>query len=218
MKKIVLTVLALVLALALCAGVAEEKSGEYTVFNSTGENITELYLYKADSADKGANLAENFKKNKQVITYTGDEKDVLILEFVTESGRTGVFSTLHVEVAPINLLAADAMTGATPISFFKPQGTGEYTIYNATGEELSGLYLYKADSEDKGTNYAEGFADGAVLTFTGDTDSVLVLEFTTAGGYTGAFTTLHVEVAPITLLAADAMTGATPITFSAPAN
>ena len=45
---------------------------------------------------------------------------------------------------------------------------------------------------------------------------VLTLAFTTESGYTAAMETLGVETAPVTLLAAEAMTGATPISFSAP--
>ena len=36
---------------------AEVESAEYTVYNTTGENVTELYLYVAGSEDKGENLA-----------------------------------------------------------------------------------------------------------------------------------------------------------------
>ena len=46
--------------------------------------------------------------------------------------------------------------------------------------------------------------------------SGLTLAFTTESGYTAAMETLGVETAPVTLLAAEAMTGATPISFSAP--
>ena len=47
-------------------------------------------------------------------------------------------------------------------------------------------------------------------------DTSLTLTFTTESGYTASFTTLGLEEAPITLLSADAMTGATPISFSIP--
>ena len=40
--------------------------------------------------------------------------------FKTESGYEGSFATLHIEVAPIYLLSADGMTGATQISFRAP--------------------------------------------------------------------------------------------------
>ena len=97
----------------------------------------------------------------------------------------------------------------------------EYTVYNTTGSTVSELYLYVADSEDKGENLAgEGLADGenVVLTLPEDADqsAKYVLEFTTEDGTTQSFDTLGYEVAPISLLSADAAAGATPISFTAP--
>ena len=97
----------------------------------------------------------------------------------------------------------------------------EYTVYNTTGSTVSELYLYVAGSEDKGENLAgEGLADGenVVLTLPEDADqsAKYVLEFTTEDGTTQSFDTLSYEVAPISLLSADAAAGATPIAFSAP--
>ena len=97
----------------------------------------------------------------------------------------------------------------------------EYTVYNTTGSTVSELYLYIAGSEDKGENLAgEGLADGenVVLTLPEDADqsAKYVLEFTTEDGTTQSFDTLSYEVAPISLLSADAAAGATPISFTAP--
>ena len=97
----------------------------------------------------------------------------------------------------------------------------EYTVYNTTGSTVSELYLYDAGSEDKGENLAgEGLADGenVVLTLPEDADqsAKYVLEFTTEDGTTQSFDTLSYEVAPISLLSADAAAGATPISFTAP--
>ena len=97
----------------------------------------------------------------------------------------------------------------------------EYTVYNTTGSTVSELYLYVAGSEDKGENLAgEGLADGenVVLTLPEDADqsAKYVLEFTTEDGTTQSFDTLSYEVAPISLLSADAAAGATPLAFSAP--
>lgn len=97
----------------------------------------------------------------------------------------------------------------------------EYTVYNTTGSTVSELYLYVAGSEDKGENLAgEGLADGenVVLTLPEDADqsAKYVLEFTTEDGTTQSFDTLGYEVAPISLLSADAAAGATPISFTAP--
>lgn len=97
----------------------------------------------------------------------------------------------------------------------------EYTVYNTTGSTVSELYLYAAGSEDKGENLAgEGLADGESVVLTlpedADTSAKYVLEFTTEDGTTQSFDTLGYEVAPISLLSADAAAGATPISFTAP--
>ena len=97
----------------------------------------------------------------------------------------------------------------------------EYTVYNTTGSTVSELYLYVVGSEDKGENLAgEGLADGenVILTLPEDADqsAKYVLEFTTEDGTTQSFDTLSYEVAPISLLSADAAAGATPISFTAP--
>ena len=107
---------------------AEVESAEYTVYNTTGENVTELYLYDAGSDEKGDNLAgENGLADSENIVITRDveadkQSDVTyILEFTTEDGQTQSFETLHYEVAPISLLSVDAAAGATPIAFTAPE-------------------------------------------------------------------------------------------------
>ena len=97
----------------------------------------------------------------------------------------------------------------------------EYTVYNTTGSTVTDPYLYEVGAEDKCDNLAgEGLADGenVVLTLPEDADqsAKYVLEFTTEDGTTQSFDTLSYEVAPISLLSADAAAGATPISFTAP--
>ena len=107
---------------------AEAVSAEYTVYNTTGSTVTELYLYNAGSDEKGDNLAgENGLADGENIVITRDveadkQSDVTyILEFTTEDGQTQSFETLHYEVAPISLLSVDAAAGATPIAFTAPE-------------------------------------------------------------------------------------------------
>ena len=45
----------------------------------------------------------------------------------------------------------------------------------------------------------------------------MTLTFKTESGYEGSFPTLHIEMTPIYLLSADGKTGATQISFRAPA-
>ena len=103
--------------------------------------------------------------------------------------------------------------------------TGTYTFYNKTGETVTELYLVNNLTGENGVNYAvNGFAADAkwVITRTVSAEEIeagysMTVAFKTDGGYEGRFETLHIETAPITLLAPDAMTGATPIAFQAPA-
>ena len=98
---------------------------EYTVYNTTGSTVSELYLYVAGSEDKGENLAgEGLAGGENVVLTLPEDADQsakYVLEFTTEDGTTQSFDTLSYEVAPISLLSADAAAGATPISFTAPE-------------------------------------------------------------------------------------------------
>ena len=97
----------------------EAATGVYTIRNTTGELVSELYVYETGAEEKGENLAgEGLNDTEKVeTTYEGTTDTVLTLEFTTESGFQGIIETLYIEEVNINLLAADAMTGATPIQF-----------------------------------------------------------------------------------------------------
>ena len=114
-------------ASSAAASEAEAASAEYTVYNTTGSKVTELYLYDAGSEDKGENLAGEGLADGESIVITrdveADKQDdvVYVLEFTTEDGNTQSFDTLHYEVAPISLKSVDAAAGATAIAFEAPQ-------------------------------------------------------------------------------------------------
>ena len=102
-------------------------TGTYTIYNTTGETVTELYLIDNLTGEKGVNYAVNgFAADACWVitrTITPEEKEAgysMTLYFKTEGGYEGQFATLHIEVAPIYLLSADGMTGATQISFRAP--------------------------------------------------------------------------------------------------
>ena len=244
MKKAVALFLAFAL-MFLCAGVfAEEETCTYTVFNETGEKVTELYVTDNVTGEKSENLAgEEGLANGAIIEINGTNKEgyVITLSFVTESGYEAAFETLHFETVPITLFAKqtvedniaaagpDATSGATPISFFAPVCT--YTVINTTGEKITELFVIDNATGEKSENYAaEGLADGESVEIKGTkkADYVVTLGFKTESGYEAAFETLHFETVPIWVLSkqaveaniaaagTDATSGATPISFRAP--
>lgn len=196
---------------------AETATGTYTLYNVTGEKLTELYLYETGS-DKGENrIPDGMKNNKKlVLTYDAAADAALTLEYVTESGVSAKFETLRIEEVPIAMEAVDAASGATPIRFGVPEDTGSYKLVNTTGTTVSELYVYLNGGE-KGENLAgSGMEDGAFVDFsiTAPVDASLTVEFTTEADGTKTFETLHIENVTVNLLAADAMSGATPIQFA----
>lgn len=244
MKKTISLILALCLALACACALAEEETCTYTIFNETGEKVTELYVTDNVTGEKSENYAGAEGLAKGAITEikgTNKEGYVITLSFKTESGYEAAFETLHFETVPITLFSkqtvednkaaagADATSGATAISFFAPVCT--YTVINTTGEKITELYITDNTTGDKSDNYAgEGLADGESVEIKGTkkADYVVTLSFKTESGYEGSFGTLHFETVPIWLLSkqavddkiaaagADATSGATAISFLAP--
>ena len=109
------------------AKATKNETGTYTIYNVTGETVTELYLVDNLTGEKGTNYAVNgFAADACWVitrTITAEEKEAgysMTVFFKTEGGYEGQFDTLHIEVAPIYLLSADGMTGATQISFRAP--------------------------------------------------------------------------------------------------
>lgn len=195
-------------------------TGSYQVFNSLGSKITELYLYKTDT-NKGDNkIGDDGLKNGDYVTltYNGSQDSVLTIEYVCEDGDTGKYDSLNVMDTPINLLAKNQRVGESILEFVKPDGEGLYTIHNNTGGNVTELYLYESLSS-RGKNYASDIlvSGGEMeLSYRAPLDAVLTLEFITDTGESGIFKTLKIETVPIWLLAEDARTGATAVSFIEP--
>lgn len=102
--------------------VKPEGDGIYTIHNNTGGNVTELYLYES-SSNRGENYAsEGLASGDEIeLTYRAQMDAVLTLEFITDTGDSGIFKTLKMETVPIWLLSEDARTGATAVSFIEPK-------------------------------------------------------------------------------------------------
>lgn len=110
--------------LLAAAKAANTVTGYYTVYNKTGETVKELSVTINATGEKVVVATDMAADAVKVIAFSVDSAlvadNALTFTFTTESGYEGVFETLHIETTPITLLAADAMTGATPISFFAP--------------------------------------------------------------------------------------------------
>ena len=242
MKKLVALILvaAMLLSCAL-AETAEEpvdemavQIGVYNIINETGEVVTFL------------SIADNITGESESVTYPAEEgienggsvvlsyaipanedgNHRLTFSFKTASGYEGTFTTLSIEETGITLLAADAMSGATPIAFTEaPQSQeGYYLIRNATGATVTELTFTDNVSGTIVSALPEnGLKDGDEMSISysipanEDGTHRLSLHFTIETGensYTGlSFTTLSIEKATIELLSPDAVSGATPIRF-----
>ena len=112
MKKAFSLLLALSLVLTCAFALAEEsETCTYTVFNETGEMITELYVTDNLTGEKSENYAgEEGLKKGGIVEINGINKEgyVITLSFKTESGYEAAFETLHCETVPISLLPAPA--------------------------------------------------------------------------------------------------------------
>ena len=233
----ILALLAVLVLLLCSAALAEEnppmKTGVYTIVNKTGEQVIEVKITDNVTGESFAFPLEGsedvFNNEATVIMYFGipeseDGDHRLTLSYKTESGREESFGTLSIEEVNIDLLAAGAMTGATPIAFSMPvpEIAGRYTFYNLTGEVVTTLTL--TDNEDGAeinSVFLDGLAPDEDITVTYAVpeerkDTTLTLRFETESGKSGTFTTLKIEEVPISLLDVDAVSGATPISFSAP--
>ena len=104
---------------------ANNQTGYYTVYNKTGETVKELSLTINATGEKTVVAMDVPADAVKVIAFTVsgdvDPHGALTLSFTTESGYTAAMETLSVETAPVTLLAAEAMTGATSISFSTPK-------------------------------------------------------------------------------------------------
>lgn len=235
MKKI-LAILTAVLMLASCTALAEAvesvemQTGKYVIYNNTGENVVMISItdnndpnntVKTEYTDEFTD--EYFDTFEFSVPASEDGSHRLTLEFETKSGYKGVFKTLSIEEACITLLAQDAMTGATPIAFSAMPQIGIYYVVNKTGEDIAKVTMSTnatKEPESIDFDFEKGeYPDGEAVEFSytieadENPEHALTFAFETVSGYKAEFKTLSIEEVSITLLAKDAMTGATPIAF-----
>ena len=213
--------------MAVQIGVYEitNQTGEVVTFLSIADNVTgesESMTYPAEEGiENGGSCVMSF-----AIPANEDGHHRLTFSFKTASGYEGTFTTLSIEEAGITLLAADAMTGATPIAFTGATETqdGYYVLRNATGATVADVILTDnvtgssiAFSREGGLKDGESMDIGFSIPAGEDGNHRLTLQYTVETGentYTVySFTTLSIEEVTLELLSPDAITGATPFRF-----
>lgn len=234
MKKFFSLVLALAMVLvctAVFAEAAEEtaeeefQEGAYLLHNATGETVTFVGIHDnaTGTVDEVITESEPLLADETLEVHASyaplaDASHRLTLSFTTESGYSATFQTLSVEKVAIELLAADALTGATPIAFTGMLQEGNYHIVNATGGKVSMLGITSnADGRFIGINDLADGEEGDITFYIpggADKEHCLTLSYLLEDGTACSFETLSIEDVTITLLAPDAMTGATPIAIT----
>ena len=236
MRKLFAILVSALLIFSCAAVLAEEAAADenvcvYTVYNVTGEKVVELYLTDNATGEKSENYAgEEGLPPFAIVQLGGENKEgyEVTLSFKTESGYEAAFPTLHFETVPLSLLPApseDVITGPTPINFFVPIYTAHYNLCNMTGEKVTEVTFTNNATGEVQTAWdefdeIEALEPDAIFPaiYNCDADKTgeleLTLTFKTESGYVGTFPTLHFEDVQINLLSADAMTGATQISFS----
>lgn len=166
----------------------------YTLENGLDVDVTEFYLYPAESADRGTNLASTPLKPGGTMEITvegkmlGEPDETLwVLEYVAADGSRGQHTTLHVEDElvgqTIYILGADGISSATPFAFSDAQlpenreaaSTEDvetiriYTVENKLNETVTELYCYPTGDSSKGENLAgQGMKPGGKVLITVD--------------------------------------------------
>ena len=233
MKKTLALILALVMAICCAAALAEETEertpdGQYMFHNMSSLVITKISLIKNSNVDNVCSIAPEGglkpdETSGELGLFLEEGEDgaaglTLIIEF--EDGQVSIFDTLKYEKVMIEVLdPVDETTGATPIQFTAYRQMGHYWIKNATGGAVKDVTISTNGTEEY-TATAEIPADGEVgigwsIPDGDPTEHALTISFTLEDGTVQKFETLSIEDVTITLLAPDAMTGATPIAFSA---
>lgn len=237
MKKLMALLLSIALlctCTAVLAEAAEATADEfqfahYQFRNLTGDDITALSLTDNKTGEVQQLLSEGTSLGKDEILYLSfsvegsEPKEELehryTLSFTTAGGYTAEFKTLSFEDVLIDLLAADAVTGATPIKFnLKMFQVGNYKIINKTDKVIESITITEnADTNNNSTVAPMLDPDMfCFVDFSVDPESeashALTIRFNFADGTECSFGTLSIEEASLTLTP-DTITGATPFTF-----
>ena len=198
---------------------AKATEAKTTEAKTTEAKTTEAKETEAKTTEAKATEAKTTEaKTTEAKTTEAKETEAKTTEAKTTEAKT-------TEAKETEAKAAEAKTteAAETEAEKKLPEEAQYTIYNQTGEKVTEIKFTRNDTGKVALDEKSGLADGASTVLKIKKDSTVTdktsftFSFTTEGGYTAEYKTLGFEVAPMTLIAEDAKSGATPFKFEAPA-
>ena len=236
MKKLTALLLSLALVFTCAAILAEAEEApaqvvtrEYQFRNLTGDALSALSITDNVTGETTEFIPEGEFVMADQVLFAEFSVDASIpeeelqkrytLSYKNRSEYSAEFKTLSFEDVLIDLLPADAVTGATPIKFNTEMiKHGRYKIINNTDQVISQVTIAENANPDNNTAIASALEPGesAFVDFTVDPanegERALTINITFEDGSAYSFETLSIEKVSIRLTP-DTITGATPFTF-----
>ncbi|MBR3016682.1 MAG: hypothetical protein IKH57_06330 [Clostridia bacterium] len=233
MKKGIALLLTLTLVFtctAVLAEAAEIRTANYQFRNLTGDSIAVLTLTDNKTGEVMDLLSDGELFGADLIMYLtlyaeeNETKEDLEHRYTLtfsngDEEKVYEFKTLSFENVLIDLLAADAMTGATPIKFnTKMFQRGNYKIINKTDKMLKAVAITENANPDTTSIVFPEIDPGSfafvdyIIDPENEAHHALTIKFTFEDDTECSFGSLSIEEASLTLTP-DTVTGATPFTF-----
>ena len=217
-NRIVAAVLAVMVAGALtaCSSGSKTESTTQTTAQATTQAAKETQAKTTEAKATEAKTTEA----KATEAKTTEAKAT---EAKTTEAKATEAKTTEAKTTEAKATEAKTTEAAETEAEKKLPEEAQYTIYNQTGEKVTEIKFTRNDTGEVALDEKSGLADGASTVLKIKKDSTVTdktsftFSFTTEGGYTAEYKTLGFEVAPMTLIAEDAKSGATPFKFEAPA-
>ena len=203
---------------------AKATEAKTTEAKATEAKTTEAKETEAKATEAKATEAKTTEaKATEAKTTEAKETEAKTTEAKTTEAKTTEAKETEAKAAEAKTTEAAATEAADTEAEKKLPEEAQYTIYNQTGEKVTEIKFTRNDTGKVALDEKSGLADGASTVLKIKKDSTVTdktsftFSFTTEGGYTAEYKTLGFEVAPMTLIAEDAKSGATPFKFEAPA-
>ena len=203
---------------------AKATEAKTTEAKATEAKTTEAKATEAKTTEAKATEAKTTEaKTTEAKTTEAKETEAKTTEAKATEAKTTEAKETEAKAAEAKTTEAAATEAAETEAEKKLPEEAQYTIYNQTGEKVTEIKFTRNDTGKVALDEKSGLADGASTVLKIKKDSTVTdmtsftFSFTTEGGYTAEYKTLGFEVAPMTLIAEDAKSGATPFKFEAPA-